>query len=361
MYRTEALFFDGLSSVSHPIELRGNRQTNVFSFQIADSAKPVIWELADIYFEKYGNYLEIRNKNDKTAFIQIADEEFIKEFILHLRTQKRVGIYDRLLLLGIKKLALIGVGVFAIIVGGYFLLIPVLAKSAAEHIPDDFDLYLGEKFMENYLDGVYVDSACSVKVNDFASELLLENRYPLQFTVVDSEEVNAFALPDGNVVIYTALLDQMESYEELAGLIGHEVMHINHRHSVEMLCRNLSGYIFLSLLISDINGLMAIIAENVHSLNTLSYSRKHEQEADLGGVKLMIINNLDPNGMLCLFERLKSNVHIPQIVSTHPIMKNRVEYIKAYIEKTPHKIQHNTTLASIFSEIQELRETDGEE
>lgn len=360
MYQTQARFFDGLSSASNQIDLQVDRQTGEFSFRIAGYNQLVVWEFSDIYFEKYGSYLEIRNKNETAAFIQTSDEQFIKEFIAHLSEKSKVGIHDRLMLLGIKKLVAIGVAVFAIIVGGYFGLVPILARVAANNIPDSFDLYLGSVFMESYLDKVKVDSLTSVKVNDFASNLSLENRHPLTFTVVNSNEVNAFALPDGNIVIFTALLDQMESYEELAGLIGHEVIHINKRHSVEMLCRNLSGYIFLSLMISDVNGIMAIVAENAHNLNSLSYSRKHEEEADLGGTKLMMNNKIDPNGILRMFERLesKSTINIPQILSTHPITENREKYIKEYIKKTPHCIKRNETLTAIFAEIQALKVED---
>ena len=78
--------------------------------------------------------------------------------------------------------------------------------------------------------------------------------WPIKFSVINSETVNAFALPDGNVVVFTGIIDLMDDYDELAGLIGHEVAHVNNRHSMRMMCRNLAGYIFLSAVLSDVNG-----------------------------------------------------------------------------------------------------------
>ena len=58
----------------------------------------------------------------------------------------------------------------------------------------------------------------------------------------------------------------MKSYEELVALIGHEATHVNHRHGMKLLCRDLSGYLFVSAILGDANGIMAVITDNVNSL-----------------------------------------------------------------------------------------------
>lgn len=358
MYSTQAKFFDGVSSAGHIIDLQIDDRTDEFRFQMSDG-ESVVWELSDMSYEKFGNYLEIKHKSDKMAFIKTDDEIFINSFITHLKRKNRVGIYDRLMLLGIKKHILIGISILAVIVGGYLLVIPILAEKMVGLIPPTFDLYLGDSFMDDFIDEETIDSAGTKTLNEFADRLRFDNNIQLNFIVAKSEEVNAFALPNGTIVLYTGLLDKIGSYEELAGLMGHEATHISERHSLKMLCRNLSGYIFLSALISDVNGIMSVIADNAHNLNSLSYSRKHEKEADIGGTDMLIKNNIDPKGMIRLFERLKDDKYLAtlEIISTHPITDDRIKYIDEYIRETEYKIEKDSVLSALFDKLKSSKDS----
>lgn len=350
MYQTTAIFFDGKTSTGHRVELQVNDRTGEFRFH-PSGFNPVIWQLDDLRYERYGNYIELKHRNDSLAFLQIDDAVFIDSFIEHLKRKSKMSPYERLISLGFKKHLLIAVSLFALIVAAYLLLLPVVAEKAVTFIPLSFDKYLGSSFMSDYMNEHSVDTTRSLLLNDFAEELELNNVQALNFTVVDSEVVNAFALPSGDIVIFSGLLDKMQSYEELAGLIGHEVIHINGRHSLRMLCKNLAGYIFLSVLFSDINGIMGLIAENAHNLNSLSYSREYEREADYGGVSLMIQNKINPEGMLQLFDRLQesSKLTVPELLSTHPVTDERIRYIKTYIEEQNYQTEANESLSLLFS------------
>jgi len=171
--------------------------------------------------------------------------------------------------------------------------------------------------------------------------------------VIDSPTVNAFSLPDGNIIVFTGLIHLMNDYDELAGLIGHEVSHVNNRHSMKMLCRNLSGYLFISAVLSDVNGIMAIIGDNVHNLQSLSYSRQFERQADEQGTQLMVLNGINPKGMTDLFTRLKSSetVVIPGFISSHPITTDRIVDINRLIQRTPHKFHKNSKLEELFRHV----------
>lgn len=356
MYCTKAKFFDGVSSAGHIVDLQVDDRTDEFHFQTA-GGESIVWELNAIYYEKYGNYLEIKHKSDKIAFVQVDDDIFINNFITHLKRKNRVGVYDRLLLLGIKKHLIIGISIFALIVGGYLLLVPVLAEKAVGLIPVSFDHYLGDSFMGDFIDEETIDSTRTEVLNQFADRLKFDSNIQLNFILANSEEVNAFALPNGTIVLYAGLLDKIGGYEELAGLIGHEVTHVQERHSLKMLCRNLSGYIFLSVLISDVNGIMSVIADNAHNLNSLSYSRKHEKEADLGGINMLIKNNISPQGMIKLFERLKDEKYLAplEIISTHPITEERIKYIDEYIRNTEYKVEKDSVLSALFDKLKSGR------
>ena len=352
MYQTTATFFDGKSSASHPAKLQVNKRIGEFQFTSQDDS-PVIWKLDDIRHEKFGSYLEIRNINDSMAFLQITDKEFITQFLSHLSQKGKIGAYEKLLSLGFRKhLAIAGL-LLAFIAAGYIFLSPIIAQKAVILIPESFDNYLGNSFMMNYLTKNSVDSEKTELLNEFAAQLELNNTRSLTFMVVDSDIVNAFALPDGNIVIYTGLLNRMENYEELAGLIGHEATHVNQRHSLKMLCKNLAGYIFISTLLNDVNGIMAVIVDNAHNLNILSYSRNYEREADREGTDLMIQNSINPYGMIKLFERLEedSKLTIPELISSHPITDERIQYIQAHISTKEYEERHNDVLSSLFERL----------
>jgi beta-barrel assembly-enhancing protease len=145
----------------------------------------------------------------------------------------------------------------------------------------------------------------------------------------------------------------MESSDDLVALLGHEASHVNHRHSIKMLCRNLAGYLVVSLIFSDINGIMAVLADNALQLHSLSYSRAFEHEADEQGLKIVMNNKINPSGMVKLFENLEkeSEISIPKIFSTHPLTNERKESIKKIISVTAHEVKPNAKLNAIFARI----------
>jgi predicted Zn-dependent protease len=222
-------------------------------------------------------------------------------------------------------------------------------------IPEEYDNKLGETFIEQNMFFSSVDSAKTNTLNLFAKELKLGNTKKLHFKVVDSDIVNAFALPDGTIVIYSGIIDSMKNYDELVGLLGHEVAHVNHRHGMKMLCRNLSGYLFVSAILGDANGIMAIIGDNVNSLQSLSFSREFEKQADLEGFATLNKNQINPMGMSNLFKRLQDKrfVSIPEFLSSHPVTEERIDYINQMVEDKSYPYKENPKLKSLFLEIKQ--------
>ena len=153
--------------------------------------------------------------------------------------------------------------------------------------------------------------------------------------------------------MFSGVLNDMKSSNELAALLGHEASHVNQRHSIKMLCRNLAGYMVVSLLFSDVNGVMAVLAENAQQLHSLSYSRAFEQEADEQGLKILMDNKINPNGMVHLFEQLEkeSKISIPKIISTHPLTAERKENMNRIIAATQYEVSANKKLELIFEQL----------
>jgi len=355
MRLTTATYFDGISSIPQQIELTLDEIHGQLVFKTSVGINK--WGIEEISVEQFGDTLEIRHNDNKTALVKVNNPDFTTEFLTLLKQKGHLGWYHNFIHLGIKVHILIAVLILGLIVGGYFLIIPWIAEKAVLIIPEKYDASLGHTFFAQYVTDNNVDSAKTNILNEFAEELKLNNSKPLHFTVVQSDIVNAFALPDGNIVVYTALLNKMKGYDELAGLIGHEAIHVNNRHTMKMLCRNLSGYIFISVVLTDVNGIMAVIADNARNLESLSFSRQFEQEADVQGTELMIQNGINPNGMTTLFSRLKSDekVIVPTFISSHPMTDNRIKYINELIKNRQYSTKKNLQLELLFNKIKDIQ------
>jgi beta-barrel assembly-enhancing protease len=350
MYSLKGKYFDGKSSRPFDIDMSVDETHGIFTFSLPNMAD-VIWHIDDIEYENVGSYFELRNK--KHEFIKIHDEGF-KPVLFHLlKSRNKLTFYQKLINSGTKGYIAIAVLIVGLIVAGYFIAIPWIAEKAVTLIPESFDRKMGDSFLNTYYEENDIDSLKSEQLNRFASKFDWDNTTKLHFIVVNSETINAFALPNGNIVIFTGLLDKMKGYDELVGLIGHEVSHINHRHSMKMLCRNLAGYIFISAVFSDVNGIMTIISQNMHNLESLTYSRRFEREADAEGTKLIIQNKVDPRGMIRLFSRLSNKTEsvVPQFMSTHPYTKERMKYIDEYIKTKKFRISYDKNSEALFNQL----------
>ena len=179
----------------------------------------------------------------------------------------------------------------------------------------------------------------------------LDPRY--RITVINDEMVNAFALPDGRIMVYTGILRKMDKQEELAGVLSHEISHVEHRHSMRLLTRSLSGYLLLSLLLNDVNGIMTVLVDNAHNLQNLSYSRKFEEEADLSGLDLLRQHKIDPQGMVELFKILSKehDIEIPGWLNSHPVSEDRIKYIREKIKQHPYTPVVHADLDTIFQQL----------
>jgi beta-barrel assembly-enhancing protease len=241
--------------------------------------------------------------------------------------------------------------------------LPWTAEKAVVLIPESFDKTLGDNFYDNYIQYEEIDTPLTKLVQSFADKMDFDMMDRPIITVVKSDMKNAFALPGGHIVVFTPLLESMDDYSELAALLSHEAAHIKNRHSMKMLSRSVSGYLVISAVFSDVNGLMAVISDNVNQLTMLSYSRGYETEADLTGWSILRENKINPQGMIDLFNHLKEeegesdnktdkNVSkVTEFLSTHPLTNHRIKEINKIIKEKPYGFKTDGKLSDIFTEI----------
>lgn len=157
--------------------------------------------------------------------------------------------------------------------------------------------------------------------------------FEYSFDVIDSKEVNAFALPGGPTFYYTGLIDRMTTVDQLAGVVGHEIIHVRNQHWANQEGDRLKRQLPLAVLLELLNAGQAVwdlaaLADAV--LVGVKYSRRHETEADRVGYDLMTAVNHNPQGMVEVFRMLGGGRKLSdfeKVLSTHPDPLQRADVI----------------------------------
>jgi beta-barrel assembly-enhancing protease len=239
----------------------------------------------------------------------------------------------------------------------YIYFIPASMSFAIGFFPKEWEIEMGKEFKKGFLEIEKVDENKTEAINQFYKNLAIESGYPIHITVVDKSVKNAFALPGGEIVVYSQIIDEMKSYEELVALLAHETAHVYYRHSLQTLANTLANYLIVSAIFGDLTGVSAIIIDNASNLKQLSYSRNFESEADIFAYNIMLEKQINTDGMLNLFNNLRkqsvgemnSDTDVPEFLLTHPKLDSRIQDIKQRIENEP-KINFltNDSLAYYF-------------
>ncbi|MCS7216047.1 MAG: M48 family metalloprotease, partial [Thermodesulfovibrio sp.] len=162
--------------------------------------------------------------------------------------------------------------------------------------------------------------------------------------VVNSSQINAFALPGGPVFVTRGLLLKMDKESELAGVLAHELGHINARHHAKFLEKTygmsmLLGILGIALQDSKYASAVMSLAQISAGLLQLKFSRDQENEADALGVRFSYDSGYDPKGLLTMFEKFKAMEKGGTVewLSTHPLPDTRIKNVQQMIsQKYPY-------------------------
>ncbi|WP_044253186.1 M48 family metallopeptidase [Rhodopirellula sp. SWK7] len=235
------------------------------------------------------------------------------------------------------------IAMLLLVVGGYFG-IRAGARSAVLALPVSIDAQIGDAAMGSMdlggpkLDDEVVVGAMQSIVDRLAPTAAIEG-IDFRVHVVESNQINAFALPGGNMVVYTGLIRNAETPEQVAAVLSHEMSHATLRHGVQRIGQSLGIWAGVSLLIGDVSGLMGSAVDLMQVASVNSYSRAHENEADREGVRMLHAAEIDPSGMADFFEQLEEkHGDVPGIfawVSTHPDHASRIASVRAQVAALP--------------------------
>ena len=163
-------------------------------------------------------------------------------------------------------------------------------------------------------------------------------------SVVQSEQVNAFCLPGGKIVVYTGILPVAQGEAGLAVVLGHEISHATLRHGSERVLQQQTTNTFLqgvNFSLGDMSyaqrrELMGLIGAGAQIGYILPFSRDHESEADSTGLKYMARAGYDPREAVAFWQRMAAQAgkgSPPPFLSTHPANGTRIERLKKELPK----------------------------
>ena len=166
------------------------------------------------------------------------------------------------------------------------------------------------------------------------------------FYVIDTDAINAFALPGGYIGINSGLLTRTDNESELAGVMGHEMAHVTQRHIARQMVESRGDGIatMATAIVAAVVGAAAGASDAVPAaimggmshlgMQQLDYTRAHEFEADRVGIRTLAQSDFDPTAMATFFEKLQRNTslygqQLPQILLSHPISTTRMAEAEA--------------------------------
>jgi Zn-dependent protease with chaperone function len=247
-----------------------------------------------------------------------------------LSQRRRAGIRRRL---GLSAVA-IGLALPLLALLLLFLAARPLAGWVAGFIPLAQERQLGEmvfKAQTPKLD-LIENTAANDAIQRIGERLAQGSRYRYRWYITRDASLNAFAIPGGIVVVHSGLIMAADSAEELAGVLAHEIEHVELRHSLKAMMQQAG----LRLAIGAVVGDFGIAGDAAGRLSALQFSRDSEREADMRGLDRLIRAGIDPQGMLRLFGKLDAQATgtaAPAWLASHPATPERIEQLRKRIDE----------------------------
>ena len=247
-----------------------------------------------------------------------------------------------------RPIVVAGVAAGAYALAAIFLLgVPLAAAPIADIMPDTYRTQISDiawsqvESVAHYCDTS--DEAARV-LNDMAHRMMttagIAQRDSIWITIVDARTFlgepipNAFALPDGSIIVTDGLIDLAEHPDELAGVIAHEIAHIERDHVMRNVVSRIGAGIFFDVAFGGAGVGQSLAIFSV-SLAGLRYTRHYEEEADLHGLAYLDAAGIDAGGVARMFERLRDiqesaeGAGLPALLSTHPASDARAARARA--------------------------------
>ncbi|MET0625264.1 MAG: M48 family metallopeptidase [Pyrinomonadaceae bacterium] len=195
------------------------------------------------------------------------------------------------------------------------------------------------------------DPVITEYINRVGQNVVLHSdaRIPFTIKVIDSDEVNAFALPGGFFYVNKGLILAADNEAEVAGVMAHEIAHVTARHAMENQAKGMLAEIGLlagSIFLGGLGGMLIQQGAQFGALlGFMKFNRNAESEADMLGVQYMWAAGYDPNAMSTMFEKLaaknkKKPGTFSKLFESHPQSVDRLEATRQLVARFPDKEEY---------------------
>jgi predicted Zn-dependent protease len=346
-------YFDGKTSKKHKANLKV--QDEFWTIHIESNDSLIYWQKENIIPSdvssggiisfNYGEFPFQKIESTDSHFINFINQNKSYSKIQHRWDNKFQNNK-------IKSVLIFIITIVSLFLFTYKIIIPKTTDAIVSNLAPEYIEDFGMVVFNSLSLGLNIDNEASIKLQEFTDYLNLKSEYPLKMYVSKEKQVNAFAISGGKIVVYSSLLSKLENESQLAALIAHEITHIEKRHGLKNVARNLSGLILLSVVFGDVNGISAVFVENAHMFEQLNYSRELEKEADIHGIELLKQSNVSLEGMPQLFKILKKETPFEEssYFSSHPELQDRIDYTQKIFKEHPERI-NDTILTQKWMEL----------
>jgi predicted Zn-dependent protease len=324
-------FSDGRSAARQEVTVE---LTSTYLHVFAAGGSPsLLWPYGDLELvesETRTGPVRLTRRSDNAPRLHVADPAFLPALLARAPSLNPVPQRRR------RTIAIVAASLVCVplLAAAVWFGLPLLAKPAAALVPRELEERVGETVID-----ILVGDAetCEAEAGRLALDRLVDRLWtgldqPVAFDVqiVRSPMMNAVAAPGGHILVFSELLNQATSPDELAGVLAHEIGHVVHRHSTQALVRHFA----LSALVQTFTGNDWGLGSAAQLLVQFAYSREAEAEADTTAVEIMQRARLRTDGLARFFERVqqkepKNGAALWRYVSTHPPTGERIAALGA--------------------------------
>ncbi len=340
------------SVIIHP-DVAGGRcggEINITTNEIVFSSSEIEYKIAlkhlSLTAGGAGNrFVFLKDNHQELISIYTADKSILKDSAIISNKLLSQDLAQSKKILNKSFLGIyISLGVLVAFLLSLYFFRNLMVENIAKHVPQSWEKTAGDKlFATLALQYHFVkhDSLKKefLKVGAPLFSQIEKEGYNIDLYFVKDPTINAFALPGGKVIIQTGLIQNAQSWEEVLGVLGHELAHVSRRHHIRGIVNNVGIFALLTAVSGDVSAIAAMFAQFGGELASLANSRDFENEADETGLQYLENAKINPAGMISFFETLKKETSTTldstlnskvdlSFLSTHPNTQDRIDNLK---------------------------------
>jgi beta-barrel assembly-enhancing protease len=324
-----ARYYDGLSARSHPAEVAWEAD----HLLIRHGDDRTRWPAVDLSVQIEAGEARVSSRRDPDARLILPEAEW--EIVAGDRLEGWRHARRRRELWLVGGLTAIAAGVVLFVTVG----VPALSGPVARATPPGMEVRMGQNF-DAQVKAVFptcegdAGQAVLAALGDRIAARA-DSPFDIRVRAVEAPMINAFALPGGPVLVTDDLIREVDGPDELAAVIAHEIAHVEQRHVMQAVWRDLGIGMLLDLVVGGGTGAGQQAVILAGQASSLSYDRAAEREADARGQALLHAEGLSSRGMGSFFERLSriegaSDLsRATEFMNTHPDSRRRVRNARA--------------------------------